>query len=57
MRAFKLKLKWLVIGALFGYFVFHPSIHLISMFHFFGEHSEAEFSHGTCPGCAKKLYP
>lgn len=21
------------------------------------EHSEAEFSHGICPGCAKKLYP
>jgi len=21
------------------------------------EHSEAEFSHGICPDCAKKLYP
>ncbi len=21
------------------------------------DHSEAEFSHGICPGCAKKLYP
>ena len=21
------------------------------------EHSEADFSHGLCPGCAKKLYP
>ena len=21
------------------------------------EHSEAEFSHGICPECAKKLYP
>jgi predicted Fe-S protein YdhL (DUF1289 family) len=21
------------------------------------KHSEAEFSHSVCPGCAKKLYP
>ena len=21
------------------------------------DHSEAEFSHGICPDCAKKLYP
>ena len=21
------------------------------------EHSEAEFSHGICPQCARKLYP
>ena len=21
------------------------------------EHSEADFSHGICPECAKKLYP
>lgn len=26
-------IKWSVIGALFGYFVFHPLIHLISVFH------------------------
>jgi hypothetical protein len=24
---------------------------------YIGEHSEAEFSHGICPECAKKLYP
>ena len=24
---------------------------------YISEHSEAEFSHGICPGCAKKLYP
>jgi len=24
---------------------------------YIGEHSEAEFSHGICPDCAKKLYP
>ena len=24
---------------------------------YISEHSEAEFSHGVCPGCAKKLYP
>ena len=25
--------------------------------HYLSEHSEAEFSHGICPECAKKLYP
>ena len=24
---------------------------------YIGAHSEAEFSHGICPDCAKKLYP
>ena len=24
---------------------------------YIGDHSEAEFSHGICPDCAKKLYP
>ena len=24
---------------------------------YIGEHSEAEFSHGICPTCAKRLYP
>ncbi len=24
---------------------------------FIGDHSEAEFTHGICPGCAKELYP
>jgi hypothetical protein len=24
---------------------------------YISEHSDAEFSHGICPGCAKKLYP
>lgn len=24
---------------------------------YISEHSEAEFSHGVCTGCAKKLYP
>jgi hypothetical protein len=24
---------------------------------YIGEHSEAQFSHGICPDCAKKLYP
>ena len=24
---------------------------------YFGEHSQAEFSHGICPDCAKVLYP
>jgi hypothetical protein len=25
--------------------------------HYIHEHSEAEFSHGLCPDCARKLYP
>ncbi|RJP85758.1 MAG: CBS domain-containing protein [Desulfobacteraceae bacterium] len=25
--------------------------------HYISEHSEAQFSHGICPPCAKKLYP
>jgi hypothetical protein len=24
---------------------------------YIGKHSEAKFSHGICPACAKKLYP
>ncbi|NLI33584.1 MAG: sensor with HAMP domain protein, partial [Deltaproteobacteria bacterium] len=24
---------------------------------YIGEHSEAEFSHGICPECARRLYP
>ena len=145
-----IKIKWLIAGAAFGYLVFHPLVHIISLAHFFGDksvstdflsdilrafsismlpwsiafmilnaligyswgkikladeekskaieelqkalervktlsgllpicasckkirddqgywnqieayiakHSEAEFSHGICPGCARKLYP
>ena len=32
-----IKIKWLIIGAAFGYFVFHPLVHIISLAHFFGE--------------------
>ena len=145
-----MRIKWLITGAAFGYLVFHPLVHIISLAHFFGgkrvttdllsdilnafspsmlpwsiafmilsaliggswgkikqadaekskiikelqkaldraktlsgmlpicasckkirddkgywnkieayieKHSEAEFSHGICPECAKKLYP
>jgi hypothetical protein len=34
-------IKGSVFGAIFGYFVFHPLIHIISVFHFSGGHSEA----------------
>jgi membrane protein insertase Oxa1/YidC/SpoIIIJ len=34
-------IKWSVFGAIFGYFVFHPLIHIMSVFHFSGGHSEA----------------
>jgi hypothetical protein len=30
---------WSVIGAFSGYFILHPIIHIISIFHFPGEHS------------------
>jgi hypothetical protein len=32
-----MQIKWLTIGAAFGYFVFHPLIHIISLTHFFGD--------------------
>jgi len=32
-----LKIKWLIIGGVFGYFVFHPLVHIISLAHVFGE--------------------
>jgi hypothetical protein len=34
-------IKWSVFGAIFGYFVLHPLIHIMSVFHFSGGHSEA----------------
>ena len=39
MQASTITIKWSVIGALFGYFIFHPLIHIISVFHFFSRHS------------------
>ena len=39
MKISKKILNWSVIGALFGYFIFHPIIHIISVFHFSGGHS------------------
>jgi hypothetical protein len=38
----KIKIKWLVTGAAFGYFVFHPLIHIISLAHYFGDHPRTE---------------
>jgi hypothetical protein len=32
-----MQIKWLTIGAAFGYFVFHPFIHIISLTHLFGD--------------------
>jgi hypothetical protein len=37
MKVSKTAIKWLATGALFGYFIFHPIIHIISVFHFFSE--------------------
>lgn len=39
MKPSRIIIKWSVIGALFGYFLFHPLIHIISVFHFSGGHS------------------
>lgn len=58
MKASKIKLKWLGIGALFGYFVFHPLIHLISMLHFFGEHSvPVDFVSGLLKSFSVSMLP
>jgi hypothetical protein len=35
MNRSNLLIKWSVIGALLGYFILHPFIHIISMLHFF----------------------
>jgi len=32
-----IKIKWLIVGATFGYFIFHPLVHIISLAHVFGE--------------------
>jgi len=34
MKVSRKIIKWSVMGALLGYFIFHPLIHLISLFHF-----------------------
>lgn len=33
----KIRIKWLLIGTAFGYLVFHPLVHVISLTHFFGK--------------------
>ena len=40
MKGSKIIIKWTVVGALFSYFIFHPIIHLISVFHFTSGHSD-----------------
>ena len=39
MKVSKKIINWSVIGALTGYFIFHPTIHIISVLHFSGGHS------------------
>ena len=41
MKASRIIIKWSVVGALFGYFIFHPLIHLITVFHFNSGNSDA----------------
>jgi hypothetical protein len=41
MKASRKIIKWSVVGALFGYFIFHPIIHLITVFHFNSVNSDA----------------
>ncbi|UCD78467.1 MAG: hypothetical protein JSW26_24140 [Desulfobacterales bacterium] len=38
----KVNIKWAVMGAAFGYFFFHPLIHIISLAHYFGTHPQPE---------------
>ena len=42
VRAPKKVVKWSAIGALLGYLVLHPIIHIISLFHFFSGYSLPE---------------
>ena len=35
MKSQRILIKWFLIGALSGYFLLHPLVHLISLFHFF----------------------
>ncbi len=42
MKAQKIIIKWSVFGALLGYFIFHPLIHMIYVFHFTSGHSEVK---------------
>jgi len=39
VKVSKIIINWSIFGALFGYFIFHPIIHIISAFHFSGKHS------------------
>jgi hypothetical protein len=39
----KIKIRWLVIGAAFGYLIFHPLIHSISLAHYFVNHPRPEY--------------
>jgi hypothetical protein len=39
----KIKIRWPVIGAAFGYLIFHPLIHLISLAHYFGNHTRPDY--------------
>ena len=40
MKVSRTIIKWTVVVALFGYFIFHPILHLISVFHFTNGHSD-----------------
>lgn len=40
MKVSRKIIKWSVLGAFLGYFLFHPLIHMIYVFHFSSGHSE-----------------
>ncbi len=42
MKVSKKIIKWSVMGALLGYFMIHPFIHMIYVFHFTSGHSEVK---------------
>ena len=39
----KIKFRWPVLGAAFGYLIFHPLVHIISLAHYFANQPRAEY--------------
>jgi len=39
----KMKIRWPVMGAAFGYFIFHPLVHIIYLAHYFGDQPRGQY--------------
>ena len=58
MKPSRIISKWSVMGALFGYFLLHPLIHIISVFHFTGGHSPpAKLDHDILKAFSVSMLP